>query len=311
MFLRLYEPSKERFSLTMGLVARPFGYEVNLSSAYRETPERGRMSQILMPTERDLGAMFSYESKQASTRKPVIRFDVGAFNGPGLSGTTDFDSYKDLISRLSLRPLYVSRTLAVSGGLSLLWGGWMQATKYKYEMGDKDGSKLFMVDSSASNVGAKAPRQYYGADLQLAYYHAWGKTEIRGEYWRGKQPGTATSTTNPGTLPTTPTYIRDFDGAFIYFLQNIVNEKWEFMAKYDWYDPNTKVAGQEIGKTGSNFTAGDIKYSTLGLGLTRYFTGNLKILAYYDIVRNEETALAGYATDVKDNIFTLRMQLRF
>lgn len=61
MFLRLYEPKKERFSLTMGLVARPFGYEVNLSSAYRETPERGRMSQILMPTERDLGAMLSYE----------------------------------------------------------------------------------------------------------------------------------------------------------------------------------------------------------------------------------------------------------
>jgi hypothetical protein len=311
MFLRLYEPSKERFSLTMGLVARPFGYEVNLSSAYRETPERGRMSQTLMPTERDLGAMFSYESHVVNTRKPVIRFDVGAFNGPGLSGTTDFDSYKDLISRLSLRPLNVSRSLAVSGGLSLLWGGWMQATKYKYEMGAKNGNTMFIVDSSLSNVGAKAPRQYYGADVQLAYSHAWGKTEIRGEYWRGKQPGTSTSTTNPGTLPTTPTYIRDFDGAFIYFLQNIVNEKWEFMAKYDWYDPNTKVAGQEIGKTGSNLTAGDIKYSTLGIGLTRYFTGNLKILAYYDIVRNEETALAGYTTDAKDDIFTLRMQVRF
>jgi len=49
MFLRLYEPKKQNLSLTMGLFARPFGYEVNLSSAYRESPERGRMSQTLMP----------------------------------------------------------------------------------------------------------------------------------------------------------------------------------------------------------------------------------------------------------------------
>ncbi|HYK56151.1 MAG TPA: hypothetical protein VEV15_06700, partial [Flavisolibacter sp.] len=64
MFVRIYEPSKHHFSLTAGLFARPFGYEVNLSSSFRETPERGRMSQILMPSERDLGAMVSYESQK-------------------------------------------------------------------------------------------------------------------------------------------------------------------------------------------------------------------------------------------------------
>ena len=98
---------------------------------------------------------------------------------------------------------------------------------------------------------------------------------------------------------------------FFYFLQNIINEKWEVMAKYDWYDPNTQVAETEVGKAGTNFTSADIKYSTLGVGLTRYFTGNLKILAYYDIVRNENSSLPGYTSDVMDNIFTLRMQLRF
>ena len=261
-----------------------------------------------MPTERDLGVMFTYESQKAGHKSP-LKFDVGLFNGQGLAGPTDFDSYKDLISRLTLKPVNVSKSISVSGGLSFLNGGWRQATKYKYEMGEKNGNKYFVVDSSESNIGEKASKEYYGADVQLVYRHGWGKTELRAEYWRGKQPGTSTSTTNPGTLPLTPTYIRNFDGAFFYFLQNIINQKWELMVKYDWYDPNTKAEKTEIGS--SNLTVGDIKFSTLGVGITRYFSGNLKILAYYDFVRNENTLLQGFTSDAKDDIFTLRMQVRF
>lgn len=311
VFVRLYEPTKNNISLTAGLFARPFGYEVNLSSSYRETPERGRMSQILMPSERDLGAMISYESQKAGRRNTQLKFDIGLFNGQEKSGPAEFDSYKDLISRLFLKPLTFSKNYTISAGLSLLHGGWAQETKYKYEMGVKDGYETFIVDSNTSNIGAKAPREYYGADVQLAYKHAWGKTEIRGEYWKGKQPGTASTTVNPGTLPEAPTYIRDFDGAFLYFLQNIINEKWELMAKYDWYDPNTDVSGNEIGKNGTNMTAADIRYNTFGVGATHYFNSNLKVLAYYDMVKNETTELAGFTEDLKDNVFTLRIQMRF
>ena len=81
------------------------------------------------------------------------------------------------------------------------------------------------------------------------------------------------------------------------------------MAKYDWYDPNTKAKKIEIGTT--NLTGADVKFSTLGLGITRYFSSNLKVLAYYAIVHNEETLLPKFASDIEDNIFTLRMQLRF
>ena len=308
MFLRVYEPKSQNLALTMGLVARPFGFEVNLSSSYRETPERGRMSQILMPTERDLGAMITYESQKQGHKSP-LKFDIGLFNGEGLSGTTDFDSYKDLISRLTVKPLNLSKTVFLSGGLSFFNGGWRQATKYKYEMGEQNGNKYFVVDSSDSNIGDKAPREYYGADVQLGFRHGWGKTELRAEYWQGTQPGTSTSTNNPGTMPLTPTYIRNFNGAFFYFLQNVINQNWEVMAKYDWYDPNTKAENKEIGPT--NLTAADIKFSTFGFGITRYFSGNFKVLAYYDIVRNENTAVQGFNSDIKDNIFTLRMQVRF
>jgi hypothetical protein len=308
MFVRVYEPRHQNFSILTGLVARPFGFEVNLSSSYRETPERGRMSQILMPTERDLGVMLMYESQKPDRISP-LKLDIGLFNGQGLSGTTDFDGYKDLISRLTLKPLDLSETIFISGGLSFLNGGWRQATKYKYEMSEQNGNKFFAVDSSIFNTGDKAPRRYYGADVQIGYKHAWGKTEIRGEYWKGKQSGTESSTTNPGTLPLAPIYIRNFDGAFIYFLQNIINQKWELMAKYDWYDPNTKAQKKEIGAT--NLSSADIKFSTFGFGITRYFSENLKLLAYYDVVRNENTLLPGFTSDIKDNIFTLRMQVRF
>jgi hypothetical protein len=112
-------------------------------------------------------------------------------------------------------------------------------------------------------------------------------------------------------LPTSPTYIRDFDAAFFYFLQNIINEKWELMVKYDWYDPNIKTKGLDIGKTASKTTPADVKFATLGMGITRYFGDHLKLLAYYSMVRNEQTALAAYRADLDDNVFTLRFQLRF
>ena len=112
-------------------------------------------------------------------------------------------------------------------------------------------------------------------------------------------------------LPNFPTFIREFDGAFFYFLQNIINDKWELMVKYDWYDPNTNASGPEIGKSGSNLSSTDIKYQTLGMGFTHYFTDNLKLLLYYDRVRNEHTSFTDYTGDVKDDVFTCRLQMRF
>jgi hypothetical protein len=311
MLVRVYEPRHNKLSLAAGLFARPFGYEVNLSSSYRETPERGRMSQILMPSERDLGAAVTYESRSKNKKTVQIRYDLGLFNGQGKSGPAEFDSFKDLITRFTLKPCALGGGVAVSGGLSFLFGGWVQPTQYRYEMGTDAGNKVFVVDSSLSNIGKKAERMYYGADIQLRKSHSWGKTELRAEYWRGTQPGTKTATVNPGTIPTGPVYIRSFDGAFLYFLQNIVNRHWELMAKYDWYDPNTKVSAKDIGKAGTNFSVGDIRFHTFGTGLTYYFNDNLKALAYYEWARNENTSLPGFTGDVSDNVFTFRMQLRF
>lgn len=310
VFVRLFEPLKQNLSVTMGLFSRPFGYEVNLSSAFRETLERGRMSQILMPSERDLGAMISYEKQQRIGKLPHFKFDIGVFNGQGKSGPAEFDSYKDIISRLSVRPVRLSKSLSFTAGLSFLNGGWRQQTRYRYETIKTGDKPFFMVDSSLSNIGGKALRRYHGADAQLVLKHGWGKTEWRAEYWWGTQPGTVTTTVNPGTLPEGPTYIRRFDGAFFYFLQNIVNRHWELMVKYDWYDPNKRVAATEIAKE-ANFNIADVRYNTLGTGITHYFSDNLKAILYYSIVRNEKTLLNAFTNDLPDNVLTFRIQIRF
>ncbi len=311
MFIRLYDGKSHVFSLTTGLFARPFGYEVNLSSAFRETPERGRMSQILMPTERDLGAMVSFEPQDRKHKLGFLKIDAGIFNGQGLAGTTEFDSHKDFISRISIKPLKIKQW-EMSSGLSLLLGGWRQATKYIYKVKkDPAGNNFFDVDSSVSNIGKINPRHYYGADVQIKLNHGWGVSVWRAEYWMGKQPGSLISSSNPGTLPMAPVYRRDFNGGFFLFLQNIVNAKNQFLLKYDWYDPNTKISENKIVVNGSNFSATDISYFTLGIGFAHYLNDYLKFILYYDIVKNKATQLTGYDTDLKDNILTCRMQFRF
>jgi hypothetical protein len=312
MFIRVYETKTNNLSMTAGFFSRPFGYEVNLGSSYRESPERGRMSQTLMPGERDLGVMFSFEPQLKTNKLYHLKLDAGFFNGQGASGTTDFDSHKDFISRFTLKP-YSFGKAELGAGLSLLLGGWKQSTKYVYTTGfSMSGDKIFVVDSSESNLGRSAPRQYYGADVQFKIKHKWGESEWRAEYWWGKQPGTINSSVNPGTLPiATPTYLRNFGGAFFYFLQNIINTKHQLVFKYDWYDPNTKVKQNDIGKPGTNLTAADIKFSTLGLGYIYYFNPQTRIMFYYDIVKNEVTGLPGYTADLKDDVFTCRLQLRF
>jgi hypothetical protein len=311
MFLRLYENDKHLFAFTTGLFARPFGYELNLSSSFRESPERGRMSQILMPTERDLGAMVTFEPQNRKHKLGFLEIDAGIFNGQGLSGTTDFDNHKDFISKLTIKPI-AKGNWEIGGGISALLGGWRQGHKYIYRVEDAgNGSHRFQVDSAETNIGKLNPRQYYGADLQFKLNHDWGATEWRAEYWTGKQPGTAESSGNPGRLPLEPIYRRNFNGGFFYLLQNIINDKHQLVLKYDWYDPNTDIDEDEIGAANGNFSAADIAYSTFGFGYTFYMNDNVKAILYYDMVKNKSTQLAGYTEDLDDNIFTCRLQFNF
>ena len=315
---RVWENKFHLMSFTTGMFARPFGYEVNLSSSDREAPERGRMSQILMRTERDLGFMASLEPRKRSGLFSRLKVDLGVFNGQGLTGTTDFDSYKDLIGQVMFKPVSIQKNLTLGGGISYLWGGIRQGTTAAYRLQDKgNGVFVYQADSIKTSIGDKLPRIYAGANAQLKWKHGWGATEWRAEYWSGTQTATQNSSETPGSATSgvpvvyTPFYVRNFNGAFLLFLQNIVSSKHQVGVKLDWYDPNTKVSGRQIGAAGSNLNAADIKYTTLGFGYLYYWDENLKLTLWYDRVWNESTQLSGYTGDISDNVFTARVQFRF
>jgi hypothetical protein len=308
---RVFESRWQLFSFTAGMFARPFGYEVNLGSPDRESPERGRMSQLLMKTERDLGAMISFEPRKKDHPLRFFKLDMGLFNGQGVTAVADYDSYKDFIARASLKPYKLGAHFTLSDGLSYLNGGFLQNTKYIYHTANTGGIKTFVADSSLSNIDTKAPRKYAGADIQLKFHHNAGFTELRAEYWQGTQTATAGTTETPAGLLNEPSYTRKFNGAFIYLLHNIFNAHHQLCIKYDWYDPNSKVAGSNIGKAGANLNSTDIKYSTLGVGYNYYINENLRLLLWYEMVKNEATQLATYNADLKDNVLTCRLQFRF
>ena len=310
---RFFENKYQAFAFTMGLFARPFGFEVNLSSSDRESPERGRMSQILMKTERDLGAMVTFEPRNKKSKINFLKIDVGVFNGPGLSSLTDYDSHKDIIGRVSIKPLPFSKKITLGASSSVYYGGLSQNTKYTFTTQTIGGIKKFVVDSSTLNIGQIAPRHYFGIDAQLKIKNKVGFTELRGEFIAGKQTASATSSETPGSLYTGTDgyYTRKFNGTYFYFLQHLGSTHHQISIKYDWYDPNATVKTNDIGKAGSNLNAADIKFSTLGFGYIYYINENAKLVFWYDKIINEKTQLTGYTRDVKDDMFTFRIQFRF
>ena len=314
---RFYENKFKLFAVTTGMFARPFGYEVNLSSANRESPERGRMSQILMKTERDIGVMLTLNKRKKSGKTSDFKLDLGIFNGQGMSGPMDYDSHKDVIGKISMKPQRISKysRALFSAAVSGYAGGITSQSEIIYKV-KKDGENYIMSrDSSRSNFGKATPRNYAGADAQLIIPNKRGQTEFRAEYIKGKQTATALSSETPGIYPVAnglkaPLYVRSFDGAYFYFLQNLNSIDHQFVLKYDWYDPNKKVSGRELSTT-NGFGKGDLRYNTLGVGYVYRANESLKFTFYYENVKNEKSQLPGFTDDAPDDVFTCRVQYNF
>lgn len=324
LFVKVVDPWTNWVGLQAGLFNRPFGFEVQQSSSDRETPERSRFTQVLLPNERDMGAMLILEAPKKS-KLFGLKITGGFFNGTGIPSNgdyytkpfvNDFDSFKDFMGRVNYNKTTKSEKTKFGFGLSHYNGAVRQFNNTVYETLIKDSTgspKWAAEDSSKFNLrGTGAKRIYYGADAQFSVKSLIGTTTLRAEYVFGVQPGTALSSTSPAFEPKTATYIREFNGYYFYFVQRILKTKHELAVKYSVYDPNTQVAGDEIGKAGSGLNAVDLKYTELGFSYINYFNDHIKFMLYYNLVKNETTKnLYGFSKDLRDNVFTIRMQIRF
>jgi len=342
VYLSALDPWLNTFSVTSGVFDRPFGYEIAYSSSKLESPERSRIIQTLFPDEKDLGAMLTIQAPKTSPWN-VLKLDAGLFAGAAIN--KDYKSQKDFIGHLS----YTEGTSTMKWGLGAsLYAGYVyQTNKYSYSMKDgafaRDSSAL-MVDPASTttpqatlnvnNANNFAARTYYGFDGQFSVLSDLGLSQIRGEYIFGAQPGTAGSSASlngydPTSAAAGDTYIRQFQGGYVHFIQDIADTKHSITVKYDWYDPNTAVSGAGVGaalataQTATNAltpnatkpfvktSKTDMAYSTLGLGYIYRMNNNVKLTVYYDIVSNETTNIKGYMANLADNVLTVRLQYKF
>ncbi|HZG01006.1 MAG TPA: porin, partial [Chitinophagales bacterium] len=309
-FGRVTDPWTRAFSLKVGAFDRPFGFEVPYSSGSRESPERARWSQTIFPGERDLGASVIFQP-DSTGKLNYYKAEAGFFNGVGVAPDIDFK--KDFIGSLYYQRRSANNGFRIGVGASYYDGGVARGTRFVYRLAE-DSVFRFAADSSDAFVFRPEPRRYVGANAQMAFRWPAGTTTLRGEYIQGNSVGTSSSTSNPQSLPAAPPsgfYVRNFNGAAFYFIHNILKTPLQLVLKYDWYDPNTDVALNDIGQTGSNLTAADIRFTTLGFGVNWFVTQNAKLLAYYAMPVNERTLLDPWRRDIKDNVLTLRMQYRF
>ncbi|MEG1414260.1 MAG: hypothetical protein RR980_04155 [Mucinivorans sp.] len=281
----------------LGVFDRPFGYEISYSSSLRESPERSRVFLSLFPDERDLGAM-------ATLKYGEFTLNGGVFNGTGVA--SENDSHKDFIGRLA----WLKQTANAQVGLAFsYYGGGVTASSEQYYTYNK--AEGFKAESQ--KPGAIHLRQYFGASAQYLQMWGAGTTNLRAEFLWGQQPGTEKNNNmvSGGTPDKADLYLRNFMGGYAILVQDIGRSKHSLVLKYDYYDPNTKVSGNQIGQLAGT-SAADIAYSTFGVGYLFRWNNNLRLMAYYDMVSNEKTEnLADFKGRIHQNVLTIRAQVKF
>jgi phosphate-selective porin len=315
-YLNILDPWVGYLSLKTGVFDRPFGYEISYSSSRRESPERSRIFQTLFPDERDLGAMLVLQAPKTSPWN-VLKLEAGLFSGNGIY--QDNDSKKDFIGHLTYNK-QLAANMKLGLGASFYDGSVIQTNANVYTVNNG----AFVLNSNPTNKNSFAKRQYFGLDGQFVLSSALGLTTIKGEYIYGDQPANGSTSSSPksgnisgvdnlnATLGGTDTYIRKMSGGYVHFIQDIADTKHSIVVKYDWYDPNTNIAGDKIGVAAKTGKA-DVAYSTLGFGYMYRMNNNIRIMAYYDMVSNEKVSLKGYLAkqDLADNLVTVRLQYKF
>jgi len=326
VYLNVKDPWMGTCAFKAGIFDRPFGHEIAYSSSVRESPERARIIQSLFPDERDLGAMLTLQGPK-DTPWNIVKLEGGLFAGNGIR--PQIDNHMDFIGRLSGSYVF-GNSMSLSGGASLYLGGVLQMDSVTYAMKNN----MFVLDSDKrSNIGGYAKRQYIGFDLQYSVMTPAGLTQLRGEYIFGEHPGNSSGAydfkfmnilpiSNPNADPpvNSNVYMRNISGGYVILTQDLGTLPLTAVVKYDWYNPNTGVSGDDIamantkkvtdengvetteyinGFTGEKTdggiakqqktSKGDITMNNIGLGLIWRINNALKLTAYYDIVSNEKT----------------------
>ncbi len=301
-YVEVKEPYLNTFTLRAGIFKPNVSQEILYSSDLRYCNESARIVGKFFPTEYDLGAQLMIKHPNVP-----VSLAAGVLNGTTIAAEND--NRKNFTVRLVYDDKFNKEKVRVLVACATYQGGIYQATPDLYTMNDN----VFVLDNSIGNQGKQGKRNYYVAETTLEFKTPIGKTWLNGEYWFGEQTGSAMSVNSPAAArPTGASYLRPFQSFFGLLAHEIVKTNTALAVKFDYFDPNTKVSGDDIGIAGSHTGIADIAYTTLSYGIIFSPTKNLRFSAWYDMPTNETTKwVTGYSEKRKDNLFTLRMQVRF
>ena len=283
-------PRLKDWTLWAGQMNRP-DYEVEYSSSQREVMERSRVIRSIYPGEREVGAKLEYIGS-----KIPLKFQLMAMNG-NFTGTQqkDVDPMKDIMGRLVYSVKLPGEGIGIDLGPSFYLGG------------NKAKINPYVVNSEGTldsiTVNHYLDKKWFGGEIQI-FADFLGGTALKGEYITGTN-STASSTAIASTATLAvkkagANAIKNFAGYYLYLIKNI-GPRNEFVARYDYYDPNTKLSGDAAGK--------DLNYKTLDLSWQHYLNDFIRITLQYEMPTNETNTTT--PADLKDNTFSVRIQAKF
>lgn len=310
------------FSLTAGQFNR-LSYEVEFSSNTREFLERTRVTNHLYPTERDLG--IKLEANFYTKFGIPLKFQAAVLNGNFATGELsnqlrDIDNQKDFM----LRAVYSFKFQ--NAGLGVDLGGHGYFGKLKVMPTTTPALATFSdLDNMdiKPDVGTPLPKSWFGLETQI-YYDFLGGMSLKGEYLQGRDATSANPLQKYSVfgMPSA-NKVRDIKGWYVALTKN-VGKKHQLAVRMDYFDPNTRLAGNEVTRMD------DLSYTTFNLGWQYFFDEHVKVVLGYNIPINEKSdnivaasaySLNGFkltpdmfksdASDFLDNTFTIRLQAKF
>lgn len=284
-------------SLRAGLMTDFFGDEVQYASNKLEVVEMSQVIQKLFPEKKDIGFLLSLNGKKNSYFDGV-KLDIGLVSGNAIH--KDDDGRMNFMAHLKYN--HSNDNIKYGIGASFYRGTTNNIDTLYYQVRDN----AWQSDSVEANK--KNIRQYVGFDGQISFNVIGGLTNIRAEYVFGSQPSKENDLKSPdGDAYTSKfNHKRNFQGGYLYVIQDVYHTPLTVIAKCAYIDNNTDLKKNDI----TNPT--DLSYMNYGLGMYWTINSNLRITAMYDINKNETTnKISKYSTDVKDNVFTLRLQCKF
>ena len=282
-------PKLKNVTFWMGQMNRP-NYDVEYSSSSRELLERARVTTTIYPGEREIGAKLEYNG----IKIPVL-FQVMMMNG-NFTGTQakDVDSRKDVMARFVYSVKLPSAGVGIDFGANHYFGSNLAKTN-KY-VKNSDGTL-----DSLNNVWRYLDKHWTGGEVRI-YADVLGGLSIKGEYVAGinSVASTVASSATMAQKKASPNLYNNFAGYYITLVKN-VGAKNQAVIRYDYYDPNTKLSGDAANNA--------INYKTWAFAWQHYLNDNIRITAQYTMPKNESNA--SNPSDLKDNLFTIRVQAKF